>query len=124
MKIRTKKDRRERIRLRQRKRIEGTAERPRLAVFRSVGHIYAQVIDDFAGRTVAAAASTEPDLKTVFSGTVRGGNRAGAEALGRTIAERLKEKGISRVVFDRGGNLYHGRIKAVAEAARKAGLEF
>ena len=124
MKIRTKKDRRERIRLRQRKRIEGTAERPRLAVFRSVAHIYAQVIDDMAGRTVAAAASTEPDLKTVFSGKVRGGNRAGAEALGRTIAERLKEKGISRVVFDRGGNLYHGRIKAVAEAARKAGLEF
>ena len=124
MKIRTKKDRRERIRLRQRKRIEGTAERPRLAVFRSVGHIYAQVIDDMVGRTVVSASSTEPKLKTVFSGKVRGGNTAGAEALGQAIAERLKEKGISRVVFDRGGNLYHGRIKAVAEAARKAGLEF
>ena len=109
MKIRTKKDRRERIRLRQRKRITGTAERPRLAVFRSVAHIYAQVIDDMAGRTVASASSTEPALKTVFSGKVRGGNLAGAEALGQVIAERLKEKGITRVVFDRGGNLYHGR---------------
>ena len=124
MKIRTKKDRRERIRLRQRKRISGTAERPRLAVFRSVTHIYAQVIDDMAGRTVASASSVESALKTTFSGDVRGGNRAGAEALGQVIADRLKAKGISRVVFDRGGNLYHGRIRAVAEAARKAGLEF
>jgi large subunit ribosomal protein L18 len=124
MKIRTKKDRRERVRLRQRKRISGTAERPRLAVFRSVSHIYTQVIDDVSGRTVASAASTEPSLKTVFSGTVRGGNRAGAEALGTVIAERLKEKGITQVVFDRGGTLYHGRVRAVAEAARKAGLQF
>ena len=124
MKIRTKKDRRERIQLRQRKRITGTSERPRLAVFRSVSHIYVQVIDDLSGRTVVSAGSTEPSLKTVFSGTVRGGNRAGAEALGKVIADRLKEKGITRVVFDRGGNLYHGRIRAVADAARKAGLEF
>jgi large subunit ribosomal protein L18 len=124
MKIRTKKDRRERIRFRQRKRIMGTGERPRLAVFRSVGHIYAQVIDDLEGRTVAAAASTEPGLKALFHGKVRGGNLAGAEALGQVIADRLKEKGITRVVFDRGGNLYHGRVKAVAESARKAGLEF
>ena len=124
MKIRTKKDRRERIRLRQRKRIHGTAERPRLAVFRSVEHIYAQVIDDLAGRTVVAAASNEPKLKTVFSGKVRGGNLAGAEAIGKVIADRLKEKKITRVVFDRGGNLYHGRIKAVADSARKSGLEF
>ncbi len=124
MRIRTKRDRRERIRLRQRKRIHGTAERPRLAVFRSVSQIYVQVIDDRGGRTVVAAASTEPALKSVFSGTVRGGNLAGAEALGRVIAERIKERGITRVVFDRGGNLYHGRVRAVAEAARKAGLEF
>jgi large subunit ribosomal protein L18 len=125
MKIRTKKDRRERIRLRQRKRILGTAERPRLAVFRSVAHIYAQVIDDLAGRTLVSAASTEPGLKkTVFTKDVRGGNRAGAEAIGRLVAERLKEKGITRVVFDRGGNLYHGRVRAVADAARQAGLEF
>jgi large subunit ribosomal protein L18 len=125
MKIRTKKDRRERIRLRQRKRIMGTAERPRLAIFRSVAHIYAQVINDLDGQTVVSAASTEADLKkSVFSGKVRGGNISGAEALGQVIADRLKEKGISRVVFDRGGNLYHGRIRAVADAARKAGLEF
>jgi large subunit ribosomal protein L18 len=124
MQIRTKKDRRDRIRLRQRKRIHGTSERPRLAVFRSVAHIYAQVIDDMAGRTVVSAASTEPSLKSVFSGTVRGGNLAGAEAIGKVVAERLKDKGITRVVFDRGGNLYHGRIRAVADSARKAGLEF
>lgn len=124
MKIKTTKDRRERIRLRQRKRIAGTAERPRLAVFRSVMHIYAQVIDDLASHTIAAASSTEPALKATFTGTVRGGNKAGAEALGKVIAERLKEKGITRVVFDRGGNLYHGRVRAVAEAARAAGLEF
>jgi large subunit ribosomal protein L18 len=124
MKIRTKKDRRDRIRLRQRKRIQGTAERPRMAIFRSVSHIYAQVIDDMAGRTVASASSTEAALKTTFSGNVRGGNKAGAEALGKVIADRLKEKGIKHVVFDRGGNLYHGRIRAVAEAARAAGLEF
>jgi large subunit ribosomal protein L18 len=124
MKIRTKKDRRERIRLRQRKRIHGTAERPRLAVFRSVAHIYAQVIDDMSGHTVVSASSTEPSLKSHFTGPARGGNQAGAQALGRLVAERLKEKGITRVVFDRGGNLYHGRIKAVAESARQAGLEF
>ena len=124
MKIRTKKDRRLRIALRQRKRISGTPERPRLRVFRSVAHIYAQVIDDMSGQTVAAAASTEPALKTVFSTSTRGGNLAGAKALGKTIAERLQQKGIKRVVFDRGGFLYHGRIKAVADAAREAGLEF
>ena len=124
MKIKTTKDRRIRIGLRQRKRISGTAERPRLRVFRSVSHIYAQVIDDLSGTTVASAASTEPTLKTTFAGTTRGGNIAGAKALGKTIAERLIAKGIKQVVFDRGGFLYHGRIKAVAEAAREAGLEF
>jgi large subunit ribosomal protein L18 len=124
MKIKTTKDRRIRIGLRQRKRINGTAERPRLRVFRSVSHIYAQVIDDLSGTTVASAASTEPMLKSTFAGTTRGGNVAGAKALGKTIAERLIAKGIKQVVFDRGGFLYHGRIKAVAEAAREAGLEF
>ena len=124
MKIETKKDRRVRIGLRQRKRIAGTTERPRLRVFRSVSHIYAQVIDDLSGTTVAAAASTEPGLKDLFAGTTRGGNVAGARALGKAIAERLIAKGIKRVVFDRGGFLYHGRIKAVADAAREAGLEF
>ena len=124
MKINTKADRRERIHLRQRKRIMGTVERPRLSVFRSVSHIYAQVIDDLSGTTLASAASTEPALKTVFAKDVRGGNLSGAKALGKTIAERLQEKGIKRVVFDRSGFLYHGRIRAVADAARKAGLEF
>ena len=124
MKIKTTKDRRTRIGLRQRKRINGTPERPRLRVFRSVAHIYAQVIDDMSGTTLVSAASTEPSLKTLFEKTTRGGNIAGAKALGKTIAERLKEKGINRVVFDRGGYLYHGRIKAIADAAREAGLEF
>jgi large subunit ribosomal protein L18 len=124
MKIKTTKDRRKRISLRQRKRIAGTPERPRLRVFRSVAHIYAQVIDDMSGTTVASAASKEPSLKSVFAKETRGGNVAGAKALGKTIAERLQEKGIKRVVFDRGGYLYHGRIKAVADAAREAGLEF
>jgi large subunit ribosomal protein L18 len=124
MKITTTKDRRKRISLRQRKRISGTAERPRLRVFRSVSHIYAQVIDDMTGTTIASAASTEPAIKGKAGEGVRGGNVAGAKVLGQTIAERLIEKGIKRVVFDRGGYLYHGRIRAVADAAREAGLEF
>jgi large subunit ribosomal protein L18 len=124
MKINTKKDRRHRVALRQRKRIAGTAERPRLRVFRSVSHIYAQVIDDMSGQTLASASSTEPALKSRLSGTARAGNKAGAQVLGKTIAERLIGKGIKRVVFDRGGFLYHGRIRAVADAAREAGLEF
>ena len=124
MKINTKKDRRTRIGLRQRKRISGTAERPRLRVFRSVSHIYAQVIDDMTGTTLAAASSTEPALKPQLTGAARPGNKAGAQVLGKTIAERTIAKGIKRVVFDRGGFLYHGRVKAVADAAREAGLEF
>jgi large subunit ribosomal protein L18 len=124
MKINTKKDRRTRIGLRQRKRISGTAERPRLRVFRSVSHIYAQVIDDMTGTTLVAASSTEPGLKPQISGAARPGNKAGAQALGKMIAERSIAKGIKRVVFDRGGFLYHGRIRAVADAAREAGLEF
>ncbi len=124
MQIKTKADRRERIHLRQRKRIMGTPERPRLSVFRSVSHIYAQVIDDLSGNTLVAAASSDPKLKASFAKEVRGGNLKGAEAIGKAIAERSLEKGITRVVFDRGGFLYHGRIRAVADAARKAGLEF
>jgi large subunit ribosomal protein L18 len=124
MKIRTKHDRRRRIQLRQRKRIAGTAERPRLTVFRSVGHIYAQVIDDLRGQTLVSASSVEPAVKASFTGGVAGGNLKGATEVGKTIAERSLAKGISRVVFDRSGFLYHGRIRAVADAARKAGLEF
>jgi large subunit ribosomal protein L18 len=124
MKIKTKDDRRHRIQLRQRKRLSGTEERPRLSVFRSLTHIYAQVIDDMSGKTLVSASSIEPALKGTFSKEVRGGNLKGAEAIGKTIAERSLEKGIKRVVFDRSGFLYHGRIRAVADAARKAGLEF
>ena len=124
MKIKTKDDRRLRIKYRIRKRMLGTTERPRLSVFRSVSHIYVQVIDDGAGTTVASASSVEPAVKAQLSGDTRAGNRKGAELIGKTIAERLKEKGITRVVFDRNGFLYHGRVRAVAEAARSAGLEF
>jgi large subunit ribosomal protein L18 len=124
MKIKTKDDRRVRIQLRQRKRISGTQERPRLSVFRSVAHIYAQVIDDMTGQTLVAASTVEPSLKGAFDKKTKGGNIKGAEAIGKVIAERSIEKGIKRVVFDRSGFLYHGRIRAVADAARKAGLEF
>ena len=120
MKITTTKDRRKRIALRQRKRIAGTPERPRLRVFRSVSHIYVQVIDDQSGTTLASAASTEKALKDAKTRN----NIAGAKVLGKTIAERLIDKGIKQVVFDRGGFLYHGRIKALAEAARAGGLSF
>lgn len=110
--------RRRRIHVRIRQKVKGTPERPRLAVFRSLKHIYAQIIDDRAGRTVVSASSTEKGA------SVAGGNVAGAREVGRLVAERAREKGITRVVFDRGGYLYHGRIKALAEAARQAGLEF
>jgi large subunit ribosomal protein L18 len=124
MQIKTKDDRRRRIQLRQRKRIAGTAARPRLTVFRSMSHIYAQVIDDLSGKTLASASTVEPSLKSAFEQGVRGGNLKGAEAIGRVIAERSIQQGITRVVFDRSGFLYHGRVRAVADAARKAGLEF
>jgi large subunit ribosomal protein L18 len=124
MRIKTKKDRRHRISLRLRKRVAGTPERPRLSVFRSVSHIYAQVIDDRAGATLASASSAEPAVRAQLGDGARGGNQSGAKAIGRIVAERLKEKGITRVVFDRGGFLYHGRVKAVADGAREAGLEF
>src|SRR5262245_11426774 len=124
MKINTKDDRRHRIQLRQRKRISGIEGRPRLSVFRSVAHIYAQVIDDLSGKTLVSAASVDTALKGSVAKGVSGGNIKGAEAIGKAIAERSIEKGIKRVVFDRSGFLYHGRIRAVADAARKAGLEF
>ena len=124
MKIRTKEDRRDRIKLRLRKRIVGSAERPRVTVFRSVAHIYAQAVDDATGRTVAAASTVEPAVKARMGENVRGGNVAGAALVGQLISERLLAKGLKQAVFDRNGFLYHGRVKAVAEAARKAGLEF
>lgn len=124
MRIKTKDDRRQRIKYRIRKRVAGTEARPRLTVFRSVAHIYVQVVDDMTGRTLASASTVEPTVRGAMDKQTRGGNVAGAKAIGKTIAERLLEKGVKRVVFDRNGFLYHGRIKAVAEAAREAGLEF
>ena len=124
MRIKTREDRRQRIKFRIRKRVAGDQDRPRLTVFRSLSHIYVQVIDDMSGKTLASASSTEPAFKAQLSGAVKPGNKAGAQALGKTIAQRVIDKGIKRVVFDRGGFLYHGRIRAVAEAAREAGLEF
>ena len=101
--------------------LSGTSERPRLAVFRSDKHIYAQLIDDYAGRTLAAAASTLTDVR----GDLRnGGNIEAAKRVGRAIAERAKAAGITKVAFDRGGRKYHGRVKALADAAREGGLQF
>lgn len=113
-----KDSRRRRIHVRIRGRVKGTQERPRLAVFRSIKNIYAQVIDDRAGRTIVSASSSEKNA------TANGGNLAGAKEIGKLVAERAKALGVSKVVFDRGGYLYHGRIKALADAAREAGLEF
>ena len=109
---------RNRIHKRIRRKLSGTAERPRLAVFRSVAHIYAQVIDDTAGTTLVSASSIDKGART------KGGNVMAAKTIGKLVAERAKEKGIKQVVFDRGGYHYHGRIKALADAAREAGLEF
>ena len=113
-----KKEIRHRIHTRIRRKLRGTAERPRLAVFRSVAHIYAQVIDDNAGATLVSASTVDKGGKT------NGGNVAAAKVIGKLVAERAKEKGVKQVVFDRGGYQYHGRIKALADAAREAGLEF
>lgn len=115
-----RKELRQRRRLRVRKKVYGTAERPRLNVFRSLNHIYAQIIDDDRGITLVAASSLSPELR----GKVTGGNVSGAAAVGKLVAEKAKAKGITKVVFDRAGYLYHGRVKALAEAARKGGLEF
>jgi large subunit ribosomal protein L18 len=112
---------RRRIRHRIRHRLQGTAEKPRLAVFRSDKHIYAQVVDDVAGRTLAHASSRDAALR----GSIKGGaNVVAAKAVGAAIAEKAKAAGLQAVVFDRGGYLYHGRIKALADAAREAGLKF
>ncbi|KKM12657.1 50S ribosomal protein L18 [Clostridiales bacterium PH28_bin88] len=104
-----------------RNKISGTAERPRLSVFRSLNHIYAQVINDDNGTTLVAASTLDPALKGQVSA---GGNVEAAKMVGRLVAEKALAKGIKQVVFDRGGNLYHGRIAALAEGAREAGLDF
>ena len=116
----TKNEKRGHVHDRIRKKMQGTAERPRLNVYRSLNHIYVQVIDDLHGKTLVSASTAEgkkEDRRT-------GGNVACAKAIGKTIAERAKAKGVTQVVFDRGGYIYHGRVKAVADAAREAGLQF
>jgi large subunit ribosomal protein L18 len=112
-----KNQKRMRIHDRIRKKLEGTEERPRLSIYRSTAHIYAQIIDDRKGATLVAASTVEAKKET-------GGNLASAKEVGKAVADKAKAKGITKVVFDRGGYLYHGRVKALAEAAREAGLQF
>ena len=112
---------RRRVHRRIRKKVAGTGKRPRLAVFRSNKNIYVQLIDDQSGQTLASAASNEAEAKKTLS---CGGNIEAARAVGRLIAERAKGKGVDGVVFDRGGYIYHGRVQALAESAREAGLKF
>jgi large subunit ribosomal protein L18 len=116
-----RRDIKERIHRRIRKRVSGTAERPRLAVHFSGKHVYAQVVDDDAGRTLVSAATTEKDLRGKGKAAA---NRATAEQIGKTIAERLLAKKVDKIIFDRGGFLYHGKVKALADAAREGGLKF
>jgi len=135
----SKNDVRVRVHTRIRRKVRGSDERPRLAVFRSLNHIYAQLIDDRAGHTLVSASSGEKKSEDkpaagekqagekksgAAARAAAGGNVAGAKQVGKLIAERAKAKGVTKVVFDRGGYLYHGRVKALADAAREAGLEF
>lgn len=110
-----------RVHDRVRQRVAGTTQRPRLCVYRSLGHIYAQIIDDLTGQTLVSASSVDGETKKGLKG---GGNIAAAKVIGKTVAERAKAAGVSKVVFDRGGYKYHGRVKALADAAREAGLQF
>lgn len=107
-----------------RAKVSGTPERPRIAVHRSLKHIYVQAIDDIHGVTLAAASSNEPEFRALVTDELKGGNVLGAKQVGLILAARAKEKGITKVVFDRGGYPYHGRVKALAEGAREGGLEF
>jgi large subunit ribosomal protein L18 len=117
----SKDETRRRVHRRLRVRVSGSAARPRLNVFRSTNHIYAQIVDDATGRTLVAASSRDKDVREVMK---TGGNVAAAKSVGKTLATRAREAGIARVVFDRGGYAYHGRVRALADTAREAGLEF
>lgn len=121
-KIKAKRGRRKRAHMRLRNRIQGTPERPRLAVHKTLRYIEAQLIDDLAGVTLAAASSREADLKSGLESSTA--SIEAAKAVGKLVADRAKEKGIEKVVFDRGGFIYHGKVKAIAESAREAGLRF
>jgi len=112
---------RRRVHQRLRRKVAGETARPRLNVFRSLNHIYAQIVDDASGRTLAAASTLDKELRTAAK---NGGNVAAAKNVGQAVAKRAKAAGITRVVFDRGGYAYHGRVKALADTAREAGLEF
>ena len=120
--VQRKRERRERAHQRVRVRVRGTAERPRLSVYKSVKYIYAQVIDDDRGHTLAQASSADPDIRQRLAGAAS--NKDAAKLVGEVVAERAKEKGIEKVVFDRGGYVYHGNVKALADAARDKGLQF
>ena len=119
--IRDRKDKRRKIRGRIRMKVQGTASRPRLAVFRSLKHIYVQAIDDSTGVTLASASSSNADIKAK---SPNGGNISAAKQVGEAIGQLLKKAGVEQAVFDRGGFVYHGRVKALAEAAREAGIKF
>ncbi|HEV3459358.1 MAG TPA: 50S ribosomal protein L18 [Thermoanaerobaculia bacterium] len=120
--MKQKRERRERAHLRVRTRVHGTGERPRLSVYKSLRYIYAQVIDDTLGVTLASAASADPAVRSQLSKSAA--SREAAKLVGELVAERARERGIERVVFDRGGYIYHGNVKALAEAARGKGLQF
>jgi len=122
MGVLSKAEARQKRKKRIRKKLSGTTERPRLTVFRSAKNIYAQIIDDTTSRTLAEASSLSRDIRSQIAG--KGGNKEGALIIGRLIAERALEKGIKKVIFDRNGFLYHGRVKALADAVREHGLEF
>jgi len=121
MKSEARVEARQRVRVRIRHKLRGSSERPRLAVFKSGRHIYAQVIDDATGRTLAHASTLDAGVRKEAKTSA---NVAGAKDVGKLVAERAKQKGVARVVFDRGGYIYHGKVKALAEAAREGGLEF
>jgi large subunit ribosomal protein L18 len=116
----SKNDVRQRVHQRIRRKVLGTAERPRLNIYRSLNHIYAQIVDDMAGKTLVSASSRASGKEVKRSG----GNVGSAKDVGKRLAEQAKQKGISKVVFDRGGYIYHGRVKALADAAREGGLQF
>ncbi|BDI31326.1 50S ribosomal protein L18 [Capsulimonas corticalis] len=124
MALLNKNEARQKRHTRVRKRVSGSQARPRLNVYRSSNNIYVQVIDDLAGKTLASASTLDPSLRTDKASKSAGGNVEAAKAVGKLIAERAKAAGIEKVVFDRGGYLYHGRIKGLAESARENGLEF
>ena len=121
-KSRAKRQRRQRAHRRIRGKVQGTGERPRLAVFKSLRYVYAQLIDDERGTTLAQASSAEPEIRSKVEGGSK--SRGAARLVGEAVAERAKERGISQVVFDRGGYIYHGKVKEVAEGARAKGLAF